>query len=142
VNDSGEGICLYFRMLPTKYVAAQAFSAPTVCKAVDESRIDRLRRKQRAGGSGSRSRSIWNRLPLWSQGPKSSKRRRHGRSSNQFIFMFPITPVEVGSRPLRFVELPVLAETVAFLAAFVFADLAGGTTRMMFIIPRSSWLRM
>ncbi len=42
---------------------------------------------------------------------------------------------------LALVELCVFTEAIAFLGVLAAAD-PGGTTRMMFIIPKSSWLRM
>ena len=47
----------------------------------------------------------------------------------------------VFAAPLALVELCVLTEAIDFLGVLAAAD-AGGITRMMFIMPKSSWLRM
>lgn len=64
------------------------------------------------------------------------------RATHHFIFICSIDSAEAGTRLAAFVEPLVFGAAAIFFEAAVLAAVPGATTRMMFIMPPSSWPRM
>ena len=67
---------------------------------------------------------------------------RPASRTHHLIFIVSIYFVEAGRTLAAFVEPLVFAEAVIFLEAPALAVVLGPSTRIMFIMPRSSWPRM